>query len=135
MHDERDRRVVRARGDEAVQRLTGNPAGIAAVAHDERVRALFRFESKGEAGAGGIMTPKRPEPSGVPLAPGHVSGDIETTPNFSMTRSSGRNPSADSAGVIPDAGVAMFDDVVMMLVVHNAERHQQRRINSRPPPR
>ena len=46
VHHERHRRAVQAGGDEAVQRLAGNPAGVAAVADHERVVAVRGLQAE-----------------------------------------------------------------------------------------
>ena len=75
----------------------------------------------------GTVTPSRPEPIGVP------PGTHNTWPamsrlrrNLSTTRSRGRKPSAESARVVADAGVAVLDRELRAAVVDDAERHQQR---------
>ena len=51
VHDERHRRAVQAGADESVQRLAGNPAGVAAVADDERIVAMAGAEPERPARA------------------------------------------------------------------------------------
>ncbi len=81
MHDERDRRLVEAGRIESVQRLTGDPAGVAAVADDEGVGAVTCAQPERQSGcdrhrhAEPARTDRR-----AARQPRHVTGDVEAAP-------------------------------------------------------
>ena len=127
VHDERHRRAVQAGADESVQRLPGNPAGVAAVADDEGIIAVAGAQSERPARGDRHRDAETARADRRAAGhPEHVSGDVEAAAELFDDALARQEAERRERRVIADAGVAVLDRELRAAVIDRAERHQQR---------
>ena len=128
VHHEHERRAVLAGGDASVERLARHPAGVTAMADDGRVRALPRPQAERLAHG---HRHDGAEAAGTQFGAAgdirHVPGDVEAAPEGVNHPRLRQEPESRERGVVADARMAVLDGEVARLVVHEPQRHEQRR--------
>src|SRR6185436_10184908 len=104
--------------DKTVQRLSGDPAGVATVADDEGVGAFQGFESERQTRSD---RHHHPEPSRAERRtarhPRHMTGNVEAASKLFNHAVFWQKSQRRKRRVIADAGVPVFDGVMVMVVV------------------
>ena len=125
LHDECQRQVADIGGVEAVQRLAGDPASVAAVADDPRLRVT---RAHAHRLAGGNRD-HHAQATAVKLRaarhPRDVARDVEATPELVHHRVAIDKAKRGERCVIADAGMGVFDRELDLLVIGRRQREHQ----------